>query len=107
MAMNIEEKRNKLMIMLDDSSVTPLIAETYLEMSQKIVLNLAFPFGDGTETMPERYEEVQIEIAAYLISKIGAEGEVSHSEGGTTRTYESADIPLALRSRITPCVGGF
>lgn len=106
MAMTDAEKLNKLMTMLDDD-VSTNVANTFLEAAEKAVINLAFPFGDGAEVMPEKYEEVQIEIAAYLISKRGAEGEVSHTEGGVSRTYESADIPLALRTRITPKAGGF
>ena len=106
MAMTDTEKLNKLMTMLDDD-VSTNVANTFLEAAEKAVINLAFPFGDGTEVMPEKYEEVQIEIAAYLISKRGAEGEVTHTEGGVTRTYESADLPLALRTRITPKAGGF
>ncbi len=106
MAMTDTEKLNKLMTMLDDD-VSTNVANTFLKAAEKAVINLAFPFGDGTEEMPEKYEEEQIEIAAYLISKRGAEGEVSHSEGGVSRTYESGDIPLALRTRITPKAGGF
>ena len=106
MAMTDAEKLNKLMTMLDDD-VSTNVANTFLKAAEKAVINLAFPFGDGTEVMPEKYEEVQIEIAAYLISKRGAEGEVTHTEGGVTRTYESADLPLALRTRITPKAGGF
>ena len=106
MAMTDAEKLNKLMTMLYDD-VSTNVANTFLEAAEKAVINLAFPFGDGTEVMPEKYEEVQIEIAAYLISKRGAEGEVTHTEGGVTRTYESADLPLALRTRITPKAGGF
>ena len=106
MAMTDAEKLNKLMTMLDDD-VSTNVANTFLEAAEKAVINLAFPFGDGTEVMPEKYDQVQIEIAAYLISKRGAEGEVTHTEGGVTRTYESADLPLALRTRITPKAGGF
>ena len=106
MAMNNEEKRNKLMAMLDDN-VSVKIANTYLEAAEKAIINLAYPFGDGTETMPEKYEYEQIEIAAYFINKMGAEGETEHIEGGTHRHYESGDIPGSLRARITPFVGGF
>lgn len=106
MAMNNEEKRNKLMAMLDDN-VSVNTANTYLEAAEKAIINLAFPYGDGKETMPEKYEYEQIEIAAYFINKMGAEGEISHSEGGTTRTYESADIPTSLKARITAKAGGF
>ena len=104
--MSTSEKRNKLMIMLD-GDVSVEIADTYLELAEKAVINLVYPFGKGDETMPEKYEEVQIEIAAYFINKMGAEGETEHIEGGTHRHYESADIPNSIKSRITPKVGGF
>ena len=104
--MSTSEKRNKLMIMLD-GDVSVEIADTYLELAEKAVINLVYPFGKGDETMPEKYEEVQIEIAAYFINKMGAEGETEHIEGGTHRHYESGDIPGSLRARITPFVGGF
>lgn len=104
--MSTSEKRNKLMTMLD-GDVSVEIADTYLELAEKAVINLAYPFGKGDETMPEKYEYEQIEIAAYFINKMGAEGEITHTEGGTTRTYESADIPNSIKSRITPKVGGF
>ena len=107
MAMNNEEKRNELMKMLDDESVTVTIADAYLKAAERAVINLAFPFGKGDETMPEKYEYEQIEIAAYFINKMGAEGETEHIEGGTHRHYESGDIPGSLRARITPHVGGF
>ena len=106
MAMTDAEKLNKLMTMLDDD-VSTNVANTFLKAAEKTVINLAFPFGDGSEVMPEKYEEVQIEIAVYLVNKRGAEGETIHVEGGTHRHYESADIPVALRQRITPQVGGF
>lgn len=106
MAMNNEEKRNKLMAMLDDN-VSVKIANAYLEAAEKAIINLAYPFGKGDETMPEKYEYEQIEIAAYFINKMGAEGEIEHIEGGTHRHYESGDIPGSLKARITPFVGGF
>lgn len=94
--------------MLDPADTTSdEIANAYLDMAEKAVVNLAFPFGDGSEVMPEKYENVQIEIALYMLNKRGAEGETEHSEGGTSRSYESGDIPLSLKSMITPYAGGF
>jgi hypothetical protein len=106
--MTDDEKLARLRQMLDPADTTSdEIANAYLDMAEKAVINLAFPFGDGSEVMPEKYENVQIEIALYMLNKRGAEGETTHTEGGTTRTYESADIPVALRARITPKVGDF
>ena len=102
------EKLEKLRLLLDPADTTSdEIVYTYLDMAEKAVVHLAFPFGDGSEAMPDKYEEVQLEIAVYLLNKRGAEGETIHVEGGTHRHYESADLPYALRSRIVPQVGGF
>ena len=106
--MTDREKLAILRKMLDSSDTTSdEIANAYLLAAEKAVVHLAFPFGNGSEVMPEKYEEVQIEIAVYLLNKRGAEGETIHVEGGTHRHYESADLPYSLRSRIVPQVGGF
>lgn len=107
--MTDEEKLATLRKMLDDSDTTSDdTANTYLAAAEKAVINLAYPFGDVSEkTMPERYEYEQIEIAAYMLNKRGAEGETAHTEGGTSRTFETGDIPISLRARITAYAGGF
>ena len=106
--MTDREKLSILKKMLDSGDTTSdEIANTYLAAAEKAVINLVFPFGDGTEVMPEKYDEVQIQIAVYFLNKRGAEGETEHSEGGISRVFESADIPASLRSRIVPYVGGF
>ncbi len=55
--------------------------------------------------VPKRYEDKQIEIAAYLLNRRGAEGETQHIENGIHRNYESADIPPSMLRGITPKVG--
>jgi hypothetical protein len=107
--MTNEEKLAKLRLMLDEGDDTSdAIANAYLEAAEKAVINLVYPFGDVSEkTMPERYEYEQIEIAAYMLNKRGAEGETAHTEGGTSRTFETGDIPISLRARITAYAGGF
>lgn len=102
------EKLAKLRLMLDEGDDTSdAIANAYLAAAEKAVINLAYPFGDGAEEMPEKYEYEQIEIAAYMLNKRGAEGEIAHTEGGTSRTFETGDIPISLRARITAYAGGF
>jgi hypothetical protein len=106
--MTDEEKLAKLRLMLDEGDDTSdAIANAYLEAAEKAVINIAFPYGNGTEVMPEKYEYEQIEIAAYMLNKRGAEGETAHTEGGTSRTFETGDIPISLRARITAYAGGF
>ena len=106
--MTNEEKLAILRKMLDnDDTTSDEVANAYLDAAEKAVIALAFPFGNGTETMPSKYEYEQIEIAAYMLNKRGAEGETAHTEGGTSRTFETGDIPISLRARITAYAGGF
>lgn len=80
------------------------VLSTYLSMAASVVLTHAFPYG-GVEEVPTRYDNVQIEIAAYMLNKRGAEGETSHSENGVSRSYEDGDIPPTLLRRIVPTAG--
>jgi len=92
---------------IGDDSVSEELLLTYLEDAKSIVLNRRYPFGypEGTEMEP-KYETVQVKIALELFSKQGAEGEVSHSENGISRSYESSSISPSLLGMIVPKVGG-
>jgi len=102
------EKLTILKSMLDSGDETSDdTANAYLAAAEKAVINIAYPFGNGTEIMPEKYDYEQIEIALYMLNKRGSEGEKLHIEAGTHRSFEVADIPISLRCRITSQVGGF
>jgi len=81
------------------------VLSTFLTLAKNVVLAKAYPYGDGTEEMPLKYDTVQVEIAAYMLNKRGAEGEIVHLENGVSRHYEDGDIPPTLLRRITPMVG--
>lgn len=81
------------------------VLSTYLYLAENIVRSKAFPYGDGTEEIPAKYESTLIEIAVYLLNKRGAEGEQAHTENGIQRVYEDGDIPPTLIRRITPSAG--
>lgn len=58
-----------------------------------------------TEDKPYEYEysRIIIQLALSKISKRGAEGETSHTEGGVTRMYDNgSDYPLSLTRKIIP-----
>ena len=97
----------RLKTQIGDDSVADELLLTYLEDAKGIVLNRRYPYGypEGTEVEP-RYETVQVKIALELFSKQGAEGEVSHSENGISRSYESSSISSSLLKMIVPKVGG-
>ena len=78
----------------------------YLDMAERKILNRTYPYKDFENlSMPKKYEGLQVEIAAYMINKRGAEGEIQHIENGTHRNYGSADVPDDMLSEIVPFCG--
>lgn len=52
---------------------------------------------------PEKYETTIISLSVCAFSKIGAEGQTSHSENGVTRNYTSGgDYPQDILNGIIP-----
>lgn len=82
----------------DDSLVS-----AYLELASEVILNHMYPYTmPDNAVMPERYGKNQVEIAAYLLNKRGAEGELHHSENGTLRIYDSPSVPASYLRDIIP-----
>lgn len=102
--MTDDEKLVVLKRMTGEKNVAVL--STYLSLARSVVLAHAYPYDSGRiDEVPPKYDSVHIEIAVYMLNKRGAEGEVSHSENGVSRTYEGGDIPPSLLRRITPAAG--
>lgn len=80
------------------------VLSTYLSIAGNKVLKRAYPFDNTVTVVPDRYAYNQVEIAAYLVNKRGAEGETAHSENGISRSYEDGDVPPTLLREIVPCV---
>lgn len=81
--------------------------EILLDIAKSVIINKRFPFGDGSEELEPRYRSLQIRIALEIDSKSGAEGQLSHSENGVSRTYSSAGVSPELLNEITPKGGVF
>lgn len=97
------EKLTMLQGMTDETDSNVL--STYLTLAKGVVVSKAYPYGTGAEEVPPPYHTTQVEIAAYMLNKRGAEGETAHSENGVARSYEDGDIPSTLLRRITPMAG--
>jgi hypothetical protein len=97
------EKRAALATTLAPDTDTDEVLDGALADAEALVLNRMYPFGysDGT-VVPSRYERIQIQLAAELYSKRGAEGQTSHSENGISRTWPEKS---ALLNRVLPHVG--
>ena len=83
------------------------ILKAYLHLAGHKILKRAFPYDESITEVPNRYGYLQCEIAAYLLNKRGAEGEILHSENGIARTYESAGVPDSMLESIIPHCGLF
>ena len=81
------------------------VLSTYLTLAKGVVVSKVYPYGTGEEEIPTPYHTTQVEIAAYMLNKRGAEGETVHSENGVSRSYEDGDIPPTLLRRIVPMAG--
>lgn len=91
-----------LKVFLPDVADDKLL-EAALTRAERIILNRRYPFGYTSETtLDPRYLDLQLSIAAELVSKMGAEGETGHSESGVSRTYENAGISESLLRQIVP-----
>ena len=98
--MTDEEKMELLGVMTDEDSQT--VKSAYLNFAKQIVFEKAYPFGNYPSVFPSRYDGVQVQIAAYLINKQGAEGEIVHLESTVSRHWSSGDVDPDLLRRITP-----
>jgi hypothetical protein len=78
---------------------------TFLTLAGQKVIQRAYPYRSDIREVPDKYATVQVEIACYLLNKRGAEGETYHSENGINRSYENADVPDSMLSRVVPYAG--
>lgn len=76
-----------------------------LDNAEQIILNYLYPYGNGAETLPAKYTHKQLDLAVILYNRRGAEGEVSHSELGVSRTYENGSIPESFFRGLVPQCG--
>lgn len=104
--MTNDEKLAALKAMVGGSD-TDEVLSTYLALAGRKIIAKAYPYKDDVTEVPTKYDFLQVEIAAYMLNKRGAEGQTSHTENGITRQYESADVPASMLKTITPHVGTF
>lgn len=100
------EKLAMLKAMVGGSD-TEEVLSTYLSLAGRKIIAKAYPYKDDVTEVPTKYDFLQVEIAAYMLNKRGAEGQTSHTENGITRQYENADVPASMLKAITPHVGIF
>lgn len=102
--MDIQAERLKLN--LKDYEIEEIEIYDLLETAKNIILARRFPFSSCfSSELEDRFKDLQIRIAVDLFNKRGAEGEISHSENGVSRTYGAENVSSDLLLEITPKCG--
>ena len=102
--MTEERKIDMLRTMIDDREEDEGVLSAFLELAGDKVLNRMYPYKEDYTglSVPDRYASIQLKVAAYMLNKRGAEGQIQHIENGIHRNYGSADIPDGMLAEIVP-----
>lgn len=92
--------KSRLSILTDETDDAVLL--TFLDIAADKVLERINQCGDNVTEVPLKYHSTQLEVAAYLLNKRGAEGETAHKENGIDRTYEAASVPYSMLKHVIP-----
>lgn len=97
------KKREALARDIAPDTEDEIVLDGLLSRAASLILNRMYPFGyDDTKTVPFRYEHIQIQLAVELYTQRGAEGQISHSENGISRSWPEES---ALLKKIVPNCG--
>lgn len=102
--MTQEEKLTALKAMVR-SFDSDEVSSTYLSFAGSKILAKAYPYQNDVTEVPAQYAHLQVEIAAYMLNKRGAEGQISHTENGVSRSYENGDVPPSMLKAVIPACG--
>ena len=101
--MTQEEKLTALKAMVGSFDSDEVLS-TYLSFAGSKILAKAYPYQNDVTEVPAQYAHLQVEIAAYMLNKRGAEGQTSHTENGVSRSYEN-DVPPSMLKAVIPACG--
>lgn len=102
--MTIDEKIEAMRVgIAPEIEENEAVLKSELLDAEAMILNKMYPFGyDETATIPTRYERLHIKLAIELYSQRGAEGQLSHSENGISRSWPAVSRILV---QIVPNCG--
>ncbi len=96
----------KALLQITDTTQDATLA-VFLSMSAAEILNWLYSgkTPEGVTDVPARYIPTQIQAVVVGYSQSGADGQLSHSENGISRTFKHEDMVAYVRSRVIPFVG--
>ena len=103
--MTDQEKISTVQVLVEnDPTATDAVVTVYLAKAESAILRRLYPYGipsTVTDSIPEKYELLQCELASRYFLRRGAEGEYIHDENGTNRHYGSVNDEDLL-SEVVP-----
>lgn len=104
--MTDEEMVAQVELLVGDERLSQYAA-AYLARAKGVIVERLWPYSDEATwaDVPEKHHPLAVDIAVYLVNRRGAEGETSHSESGTSRSYEDAGVPTSYLMGLTPHAG--
>lgn len=101
--MTHQEKVNRVKVLINDSSITNEVIESYLEQAEYKIKQTLSPYK-AIAKIPAQYDLLHCELASRYIFRRGIEGQKISNENGIVRTFGSVD-DSDLLSNIVPYVG--
>jgi len=96
----------KALLQITDTTQDATLA-VYLTLARDEILSWLYSgkTPEGVTDVPARYIPTQIQAVVVGYSQSGADGQLSHSENGISRTFKHEDMVAYVRSRVIPFVG--
>lgn len=98
--MTIDEKIEIMTSLLGDDDSE--LCKFYLLQAKEKILNKLYPYDTEQTKVPERYSNLEIELAIALYNQRGIEGQNKHTENGISRSWRSE---TEILGELTPFAG--
>lgn len=85
-----------------DGVVEDAILNQHLLLAIDVVNDRRQFISTLTDIVESRYKNIVVEMAVSSYARMGAEGQIIHSESGVTRQYETGMYPASLLRMIVP-----
>lgn len=97
--MTTEEKIAMVKALSDETDDNVISA--FLSMAGSKIHSYGDPYRTMTEeAFVELHPDIQVDAAAYMLNKRGWDYQVTYTENGVRREYESGDLPGSILNRI-------
>lgn len=98
----------KKILMIKDTDSDETIS-AMLDIANDAILDRLYCVSgrpEGVDTIPRDCMPILVNSVVISYSQVGAEGELSHSEDGVSRSYNYSDMLDYINRHVIPFVGG-